>query len=53
MKGLTVAELRERLREMPQDVTVFFPDSQHGDQLVLKVEDTVTYTDGARIVRIS
>ena len=28
------------------------PDSQHGDQKIVAVSDTATYTDGARIVRL-
>lgn len=50
---MTVAEAVEQLLKMPQDVTLLYSDSQHGDQLVTKVEDTQTYTDGVRIVRIS
>jgi hypothetical protein len=52
-EGHTVRSLRELLEAMPQDVSVFFSDSQNGDRRVRQAEDTATQVDGARIVRLS
>ena len=50
---MTVAELLAELRLMPKDVTVMFTDGQNGDRIVQHVVDSETYSDGARIVRLS
>lgn len=50
---MTVAELRAILLTLPQEVTVVYADSQHGDCKITHVLDTETYCDGVRVVRIS
>lgn len=49
---MTVGELAAALQKMPQDVSVMFSDSQHGESKVRSVQDTESYS-GARIVLLS
>lgn len=49
--GMTARELREALRTMPQDCTVFFPGAEDGSS-IRSVSDEVNFS-GARVVMLS